>query len=197
MSVNSPASRAAAATIDDLVPGSFRDPHGFVYRQHGVVLRQVNEQGRSDYDALMRSGLYETLTSRGDLIPHEELEVSAAARPGAYRVLRPEQIPFISYPYEWSFGQLKDAALLTLRLQKAAMDAGLSLRDATSYNVQFHHGRPVWIDTLSFEHYDESKSWVAYRQFCQHFFAPLALMHYLNKPLQGLLLSYLDRKSVV
>jgi len=192
VSVNSPAAGATAGTIDDLVPGSFRDPHGFVYRHNGVVLRQVNERGRGDYDALMRSGLYETLTSRGELIPHEELEVSAAARPGAYRVLRPEQIPFISYPYEWSFGQLKDAALLTLRLQKAAMDVGLSLRDATSYNVQFHHGRPVWIDTLSFEPLIEGRPWVAYRQFCEFFLAPLALMGQTDVRLQQLLRGYID-----
>jgi len=85
-------------------------------------------------------------------------------------------VPFISYPYEWSFGQLKDAVLVTLAIQKRAMKAGMSLKDASAYNIQFYRGKPILVDTLSFEAYREGEPWVAYRQFCQHFLAPLALM---------------------
>ena len=85
-------------------------------------------------------------------------------------------MPFISYPYEWSFSQLKDAALLTLKIQKIALEHGMSLKDASAYNIQFVKGKPLLIDTLSFEKYAEGRPWVAYRQFCQHFLAPLALM---------------------
>ena len=91
-------------------------------------------------------------------------------------MLRPEPVPFISYPYEWCFGQFKAAALLTLAIQRRAIEHGMTLKDCTAYNVQFRDGRPVFIDTLSFEAYREGDPWVAYRQFCQHFLAPLALM---------------------
>jgi hypothetical protein len=112
----------------------------------------------------------------GDILPHEEVDLELAPAPPAHRVIRPEPLEFVSYPYEWSFSQLKDAALLTLRAQSAAMDAGMTLRDATAYNVQFQRGRPVLIDSLSFEQAEPDRPWIAYRQFCEHFLAPLALM---------------------
>ena len=81
--------------------------------------------------------------------------------------LLPQKIEFISYPYEWSFGQLKDAALLTLAVTRSSIEKGMILKDATPYNIQFIDGKPVFIDTLSFTRYDASKPWIAYRQFCQ------------------------------
>ena len=113
----------------------------------------------------MGSGLYEKLVQVGDLVRHEEASLSISPDGRAASVLRPERVSFVSYPYEWSFSQLKDAALLTLRLQKTAMEHGLSLKDATAYNVAFDRGRPVWIDTLSFERLTPGRPWVAYRQF--------------------------------
>jgi hypothetical protein len=147
-----------------------------VFEREGVVYRQVNEVHRPDFERLMSSGLYERLVADVLLIPHEDAELALAPYPGAARVLRPERIPFVSYPYEWSFLQLRDAALLTLEIQERAMDHGMSLRDATAYNVTFHRGRPVFIDTTSLGVLPEGRPWVAYRQFCQHFLAPLALM---------------------
>ena len=85
-------------------------------------------------------------------------------------------VDFISYPYEWSFSQLKDAALTTLAAHELALDHGMTLKDASAYNVQFVDGKPVLIDSLSFERAVPDEPWVAYRQFCQHFLAPLALM---------------------
>jgi len=157
---------------------SFRDPAGSLFLRDGVLYRQVNEVHREHYDALFSSGLYEELTAAGLLIPHEEAALDLAASPGAYKVIKPELVDFVSYPYEWSFGQLKDAALATLRIQKIALEKGMSLRDASAYNIQFHRGRPVLIDTLSFEVLKEGQPWIAYRQFCQHFLAPVALMAY-------------------
>jgi len=101
-------------------------------------------------------------------------------------------VPFISYPYEWSFSQLKAAALATLEIQKRALAFGMSLKDSSAYNIQFVHGKPILIDTLSFEMYQEGLPWVAYRQFCQHFLAPLALMSYRDIRLNQLLRVYLD-----
>lgn len=173
---------------DAALPASFRDPSGFVFRRDGQVLRQVNPVYREHFDRLMDSGLYAALAKDRLLLPHEELPAPA----GAYKLLRPEQVPFISYPYEWSFGQLKDAALLTLELQMRALAHGMSLRDASAYNVQFTGGRPVFIDTLSFEVLREGQPWVAYGQFCRHFLAPLALMAKVDVRLSQLLRSHVD-----
>src|SRR6185295_6004678 len=94
--------------------------------------------------------------------------------------------------YEWSFSQLKDAALTTLSIQKRALKLGMSLKDASAYNIQFVRGKAILIDTLSFEVYDEGEPWVAYRQFCQHFLAPLALMALKDVRLSQLLRVYID-----
>ena len=140
----------------------------------------------------MSSGLYTALAEAGDLIPHAEVDSALSPDGRAYRVLRPKKVRFISYPYEWCFSALKDAALLTLRLQKAAMRFGMSLKDATAYNVQFDDGRPVWIDTMSFEPLRAGAPWVAYKQFCEFFVAPLALMSCTDVRLHQLLRVFLD-----
>src|SRR6185369_1601810 len=100
--------------------------------------------------------------------------------------------PLITYPYEWSFGQLKASALLTLDIQRRAMAAGFTLRDASAYNVQFRDGRPILIDTLSFRRAAAGAPWTAYRQFCEHFLGPLALMARRDIRLGSLLRDHLD-----
>lgn len=173
------------------VAGSFRDPSGFLFRRGGTLYRQVNSVYREDYDRLMESGLYDELVEAGLLVAHEEVDIEPAG-PGAYRIIRPELVPFISYPYEWCFSQLQDAALLTLEIQKRALEADQSLKDASAYNVQFQQGRPVFIDSLSFEEYEEGSPWIAYGQFCRHFLAPLALMSYTDVRLGQLFRTHLD-----
>lgn len=172
--------------------GSFRDWSGFVYRRDGRILRQINEPFAADYEHLMRSGLYEDLVRDGLLIAHTEVSLALAATEGAYKVIEPELVPFVSYPYEWCFGQLRDAAQATCEIQRRTLGYGMSLKDASAYNIQFLDGRPVLIDTLSFERYREGCPWVAYRQFCQHFLAPLALMRYTDVRLGQLLRVYVD-----
>jgi hypothetical protein len=169
---------------------SFRDPSGFVFRRDGVLYRQVDRSFQDEFDAFLSSGLYDALTSAGLLIPHAE--EGQPMTEDAYKVLRPEPVGFISHPYEWSFSMLKDAALATLRIQGLALDRGMTLRDASAYNIQFHRGRPVLIDTLSFERVKEGAPWAAYRQFCQHFLAPLALMSYRDVRLSQLLRVHID-----
>jgi hypothetical protein len=138
------------------------------------------------------SGLYGILATQELLIPHQEVELDLAATGEAYKVIRPLLIPFISYPYEWCFSQIKAAALTTLHIQKLAIDAEMSLKDASAFNIQFLQGSPILIDTLSFEPYTEGKPWVAYRQFCQHFLAPLALMARRDIRLSQLLRAHID-----
>jgi len=177
---------------DGNVAGSFRDPSGFLFRRAGILYRQVNSAYKEHYDLLISSGLAAELQAGGMLIGHEECGPDLARTSDAYKVLKPELVPFISHPYEWCFSQLKDAALLTLAIQKKALARGMSLKDASAYNVQFVNGRPVLIDTLSFEKYHEGRPWVAYRQFCQHFLAPLALMAHRDVRLNQLSRIHLD-----
>lgn len=173
-------------------PASYRDPAGFVFRREGVVYRQVDPSFAEDWDTLAASGLGAGLVEAGVLVPHEEVDVALAAEPPAHRVIRPEPLDFVSYPYEWSFSQLKDAALLTLRAQTMASEVGMSLRDASAYNVQLQHGRPLLIDSLSFERATPGAPWIAYRQFCEHFLAPLALMAHVDIRLGTLLRDHLE-----
>lgn len=140
----------------------------------------------------MASGLYKRLTGAGLLLPHTEEEAGGGFEGAPFKVLRYPTVPFISYPYEWCFSQLKDAALLTLEIQKLAIAHGMSLKDASAFNIQFYQGRPLLIDTTSFELYDASMPWVAYRQFCQHFLAPLALMRFRDARLGQLTRVFLD-----
>ncbi len=145
-----------------------------------VLYRQVNQVYASNFDLLLKSGLYDALVKSELMVKHSEVTDVVFDKTNHYKTLKPELIPFISYPYEWCFSQLKTAALLTLKIQKTALKHGMSLKDASAYNVQFIGSKPIFIDTLSFEKYDEKSPWVAYRQFCQHFLAPLALMSYVD-----------------
>lgn len=174
------------------LPSSFRDPSGFMFVSDGLLYRQVNRAYAQNYDHLMSSGLYQELVGSNLLISHEEVADVYPARGQAHRVLKHELIPFVSYPYEWSFSQLKHAALATLRIQKRALDFGMSLKDCSAYNIQFSKGKPVLIDTLSFERYREGEPWIAYRQFCRHFLAPLALMSCRDVRLNQLLRVHID-----
>jgi len=174
------------------IAASFRDPSGFVFSRDGRLYRQVNHRYKVHYDRLISSGLYDSLVKGSLLVPHEEAGISEAATTDAYKVIRPERVPFISYPYEWCFSQLKDAALATLAIEKRSIEAGMTLKDASAYNIQFRAAKPTLIDTLSFEGYREGEPWIAYGQFCRHFLAPLALMSCTDIRLSQLLRANID-----
>ena len=176
----------------EFLPSSFRDPSGFLFHDRGVLYRQVNRSYREDFDHFINSGLYSSLIDAGLLVVHEEVTLPPAEPLECYKILRPDPLPFISYPFEWSFSQLQDAALTTLQIQKKSLEYGMSLKDSTAYNIQFREGKPLLIDTLSFERYSEGRPWKAYRQFCQHFLAPLALSSYTDIRLSQLLRIHLD-----
>ena len=174
------------------VPGSFRDPSGFVFVADGTLYRQVNRSFAAEYDACVSSGLYDDLIATGLLVAHRDAGIAHAAAPDAHAVIEPVRVPFVSYPYEWSFGQLRDAALLTLDVQERALGRGFVLRDASAYNVQFVDGRPLLIDTLSLERFVDGRPWAAYKQFCEHFLVPLALMSAADVRCGRLQREYLD-----
>ncbi len=166
----------------EIVKSSFRDPSGFVFTKNGEIFRQINKSYFEEYDLLMKSGLYDELIKQNLIIPHKELD---------NHIIKPEKV-FISYPYEWSFSQYKDAALATLKIEQIALKFGMNLKDANAYNIQFYKGKPVLIDTLSFKKYKEGSMWIAYKQFCQHFIAPLALMSYVDLRLSCLMKNFID-----
>lgn len=172
-------------------PSSYRDPSGFIFEKNAVLYRQVNLSFKEHFDHFIQSGHYDSLVNKGLLIPHEVIHENLTGSREYYITLKPEKIGFISFPYEWSFNMLKDAALLTLKLAKEALAFGMILKDATPYNIQWHKGQLVFIDTLSFEKYEETP-WIAYRQFCENFLGPLLIMHYSKKQMPGLMLGWPD-----
>jgi len=174
------------------IKSSFRDPNGFVFNYKGSVYRYINEAYKSDYDLFLSSGLYKRLVAKECIVSFDEAKVSDPSVKDAWKIIKPQQIPFISYPYEWCFSMLKDAALLTLDIQRLALKHGMSLKDASAFNIQFVNGKPIHIDSLSFEKYDVGKPWVAYKQFIEHFLSPLLLMSMVDVRLNRLSSIFLD-----
>jgi hypothetical protein len=180
-------------------PGSFRDRDSRVVVAPDAVYRALSGAGADDWRALANSPLLKRITAEGSLIGTEEIgagalgEAAADILPeGTETVLRHERVPFVSYPYEWTFGMLREAAQLTLDLELAALDDGLTLKDATPYNVQFRGSAPVFIDVGSFERLREGEPWAGYRQFCMLFLYPLLLQAYKDIPFQPWLRGAID-----
>lgn len=172
------------------VSSSFRDPSGRVFISDGEIYRTISKSYRPHFEKLISSGLYQELVDKGWLVAHEDHESIQDAP--CWKTIKPHTIPFISYPYEWSFSQLKDAALRTLGIQKKALEKGMQLKDASAFNIQFENGKAIFIDTLSFEIRDPGTAWPGYGQFCRHFLAPLALMQYTDISLLSLFKQYTD-----
>ena len=174
---------------------SFRDTDAVVVKHNNEIIRFIFESYKVNFDAFESSGLLTQLHNNNQLITHTEITKDKwppNSFEKVYKVIQPSLVPFISYPYEWSFSQLKEAALLTINIQLEALEKNMSLKDATGFNVQFINGKPVFIDTTSFQMYKEGEPWEAYKQFCQHFLAPLFFYKYNNHHLIKLLWSNID-----
>lgn len=166
---------------------SFRDPSGYIFTEEGVIKRTIFPIYFKQYNALTSAGFFDSLFKNKLLIPHKEVTNSEDKI-----VIQPENIPFITYPYEWSFNMYKEAALLTLKLQKYSLEKGFSLKDATAFNITFHDGKAIFIDTLSFDFYQENTPWRAYKQFITHFLGPLVLAHYHGAQSLKLMSNFID-----
>jgi SAM-dependent methyltransferase len=176
----------------ELEPGSFRDPESRVFYAGNEVYRALSPNGLSDFEALRATGLLDDervvrTEAAGDTAALRGLLVHEPAA-----VLRHERIPFVSYPYEWTFSMLKDAALLQLDLLLSALDHDLVLKDATPYNVQFKGATPVFVDVGSFERIREGEPWVGYRQFCMLYLYPLLLQAVKDVPFHPWLRGSID-----
>lgn len=169
---------------------SFRDPSGYLFWRNGKIFRCVLGKYEKQFAAARDSGLFDQCIADGLLLPFTTSDVPAPDP--CLTVLEPRQLSFVSYPYEWSFEQLKDAALATLDIHLAALEKGMLLKDASAYNIQFVDGRPTLIDHLSFDLVSDHGAWPAYGQFCRHFLAPLALMSYVDLGAARMLQLYID-----
>ncbi|MCY4633935.1 MAG: class I SAM-dependent methyltransferase [Acidobacteria bacterium] len=176
-------------------PGSFRDPDTRVFHHEGTVFRALTEPALADWRRLADTRFYRRMSGEGRLVGTREVtgrEDLPALAPAWAAVLEHARIPVVSYPYEWSFGMLRDAALLQLDLTLAALDEEMTLKDATPFNVQWHGVRPTFIDLGSFTVYQPGDPWTGYRQFCETFLYPLFLQAYRNAPFHPWLRGRLD-----
>jgi len=176
--------------------GSFRDRSNRVFRAGDRILRGVSAEAYENWKAVSSTPFYATLSQAGKLIATSDASREEIARSGALgdwpHVLAHETVPFVSYPYEWSFSMLKDAALLHLEILEQAIPAGWTLKDSSAYNIQFIGAAPVFIDIPSFEPYRAGEPWGGYRQFCMMFLYPLMVKAYLGVDFGPLMRAYID-----
>jgi hypothetical protein len=168
-------------------PSSYRDPDARVYRGPGDrILRCLGPDASARLAHFRRNGLLDQLTERG-LFVETWVPLDVAPPKGWRAIVESRAVRPVSYPYEWSFGMLQDAALLTLRLTRTLLAEGAILRDASAYNLLFAGHRPVFVDVGSLGLHDEGQPWAGYGQFCDHFLAPLLLEAIKGVPFQPLL----------
>lgn len=165
-------------------PASYRDPAGHVFQVEDKIYRTILPKGLQDFAVVRQNGALNALVEEGLVVDSVEVDPKVLGRdaPEEGLVVEHPRIPFISYPYEWTFGALKSAALLHLDIQIKLLDHGVVLTDATAYNIQLIGTRPVFIDALSFRPYVEGEHWLAHRQFCEQFLNPLLLYAKLGIP---------------
>jgi SAM-dependent methyltransferase len=180
-----------------VVSGSFRDRDGRVYRDQDRIIRGLGSSALDNHLKLEQTGFYQALLESGKIIgtrllPDAENPLPAEIKSQWAGFLEHEAVPVISYPYEWSFGMLRSAALLQLDLVDQAISNGFALKDATPYNIQFVDRKPVFIDIPSFEPLQEGQPWTGYRQFCEMFLFPLLLQSYKNTHFQPFMRGSID-----
>ena len=163
-------------TVSDFEPeaGSFRDRNGRVHYQDGRVLRTLSPRAYENWQRLREQPFFVEHMEAGRIVRTTD----CGPLPGGGGLIEHARVPFISYPYEWTFGMLKDAALLHLDLMRDALAAGFILKDSSAYNVQWLGVAPVFIDIPSIEPLGAGEPWVGYRQFCELFLYPLMLQAY-------------------
>jgi SAM-dependent methyltransferase len=178
-------------------PASFRDPSSTVFYSGGEVYRGLGDVAAGDWKALNDTAFFPRVLKDGRVVGTEVVDAATLvdglpAASGKWPVvLKHERIPFISYPYEWTFSQLRDAALLHLDLLSLALDEGLTMKDGYAYNVQWRGAQPTFIDVPSFER-NAGGPWVGYRQFCQTFLFPLLIQAHRDIPFRPWLRAAID-----
>ena len=176
-------------------PGSFRDPDTKIFHYNGAIFRCLTARALADWTRLAATDFHARFMAQDRIVPTQQVTDRTALPPLPSKwvaVLEHRRLPMVSYPYEWSFGMLKDAALLQLDVIRAALDEQMTLKDATSFNVQWNGARPTFIDIGSFTAYVPGEPWAGYRQFCETFLYPLLLQAYRDIPFHPWLRGRLD-----
>jgi ribosomal protein L11 methylase PrmA len=171
---------------------SFRDPSGQVFIKNGKIYRSIFRPGVKDFEAARDTGIHDKLVEAGLLLSHQEVDLGNLAPEGTVYCINHPRLPMVSYPWEWPFSMLKEAALIHLDAMKMLLPRGFWLRDASAFNVQFDSDRLCLIDTLSIGQRIPKSPWVAYGQFCSHFLAPLAMAAYCDVRTLSLWRNYID-----
>lgn len=163
-------------------PGSFRDSAGHVFIASQRVFRGISNDATDGFRKFLHSAFFRKragtlIVNTKEISPQQAITAGIPADDvAAYGMwVEHDPLPFISYPYEWSFESLKEAACLTLALLIDSLKNGYTLKDASAFNVQFIHSTPIFIDVLSFCEYREGDPFLGYKQFCEHFLGPLCL----------------------
>ena len=156
---------------------SYRDTSARVVKKESGYYRYIFHEYKAEYDHIIQSGLYKSLTQKGLLIDHQEVEIDTND-PKVYKLLYPKQIFFQSYPFEWSYTQWKKAITAFLQINQIALQYGMILKDSTPFNFYINEGKAVMFDTSSFMFFKNGDKWIAYKQFCTEFLGPVTLMHY-------------------
>jgi hypothetical protein len=182
----------------DFVEGSFRDRHSRVLRSDGRVIRVLDATAAAEWQALAKSPFLSEAMAQGRVVPTREIDLARAGTsdPRWTLALEHDRIPFLSWPYEWSFGMLKDAARLHLQLLVESLDAGFTMKDGSAYNLQWVGASPSFIDLGSFEQWKSGAPWAGYRQFCQLMLFPLMVQAHLDIDFQPLLRGSLEGLDV-
>ncbi len=184
---------------------SYKDSAARVFLKDGNYYRYIFNEYKSEYDHLMDSGLYKELNEKGLLISHEEISVEdqqVDEPTNLYKLIKPNQLQFQSYPFEWSYTQWRKAIVSYLEINMIALRFGKILKDGTPYNFYLSAGKAMMIDTSSFSFFKDGDKWIAYKQFCSEFLSPLALIYYngqrwlrINRShLRGLPLNFASRQ---
>lgn len=163
--------------IPEWNPGSFRDPGSRVYQTEETVYRTLSPDAARAFEVVRNTGVLDRLMKKKWLVQTATVDGRVLGEGGQHAalVLQHEKIPFVSYPYEWSFAQLHAAALLHLKLHIALLERNVTLSDSTAYNIQFIGAKPLFIDVTSLRPYQEGEYWHGHRQFCEQFLNPLLL----------------------
>ena len=164
------------------IEGSFRDPAGQIFQKDGHIYRTVNAPAAEEFIFVQGTDFYTKAVSEKRLIAAEQvpLHILNGHRAEASYVIEHPRLPFVSYPYEWTFRMLKTAALFHLDFHIDALAEGITLVDASAYNVQFIGVSPIFIDTLSLRRYEPGALWSGHKQFCDQFLNPLLLQSYIG-----------------
>lgn len=158
--------------------GSFRDPAGKIFYNKNRVFRKLSDQGEKRISYIIQNKILEKSIENKFLVKTRILKEDEKIENNFDKkkiILEHESIPYISYPYEWSFSQLKEAALFHLDFNLFLLNHGATLIDASAFNIQFIGNRPIFIDVLSLKKYDDGSAWEGHKQFCENFLNPLIL----------------------